>query len=203
MARTFRIGLTGGIASGKSTVSTLFAELGVPVIDADEVSRLVVQPGSAGLAAVARRFGHGVLSPDDSLNRRALRDVVFASPDARRDLEGALHPLIREEMERQSAAAGGRYQIFAIPLLVEGGPSDRVDRLLVIDTDEQSQLARVMARDGIGEPQARAMMAAQAGRSARLKVADDVIANQGTVADLRQAVAKLHARYLQIAQSRS
>jgi dephospho-CoA kinase len=203
MARTLRIGLTGGIASGKSTVSKLFADLGVPVIDADEVARQVVLPGTPGLAAIQRRFGAGVLNPDGNLNRRALRNVVFDDPGARRELEALLHPLIRAEMERQSAAAGGRYQIFAIPLLVEGGPSDRVDRVLVVDADEGAQLARVMARDGIGETQARAIMAAQADRAARLSAADEVITNEGTVADLRQAVAKLHDRFLQIAASRA
>jgi dephospho-CoA kinase len=203
MARTLRIGLTGGIASGKSTVSKLFADLGVPVIDADEVARQVVLPGTPGLAAIQRRFGAGVLNPDGNLNRRALRNVVFDDPGARRELEALLHPLIRAEMERQSAAAGGRYQIFAIPLLVEGGPSDRVDRVLVVDADEGAQLARVMARDGIGETQARAIMAAQADRAARLSAADEVITNEGSVADLRQAVAKLHDRFLQIAASRA
>jgi dephospho-CoA kinase len=133
MARKLRIGLTGGIASGKSTVSKFFAELGVPVIDADEISRLVVQPGSAGLAGIVRRFGSGVLDADGSLNRRALRALIFEDAAARRDLEAILHPLIRGEMEAIAERAGGEYQIFAIPLLVEGGPSDRVDRILVVD----------------------------------------------------------------------
>jgi dephospho-CoA kinase len=201
MARKLRIGLTGGIASGKSTVSKFFAELGVPVIDADEISRLVVQPGSAGLAGIVRRFGSGVLDADGSLNRRALRALIFEDAAARRDLEAILHPLIRGEMEAIAERAGGEYQIFAIPLLVEGGPSDRVDRILVVDADEESQVGRVMARDRIPEPQARAILAAQASRAARLAAADDVISNSGTVADLRQQVTKLHAKYLGLARS--
>jgi len=202
MARKLRIGLTGGIASGKSTVSKFFADLGVPVIDADEVSRLVVQPGSAGLARIEHRFGSGVLDGDGSLNRRALRALIFEDSAARRDLEAILHPLIRGEMDALSERTGGEYQIFAIPLLVEAGPSDRVDRVLVVDADEESQVRRVMARDQIPEQQARAILAAQAARAARLAAADDVISNSGSVADLRQSVAKLHAKYLRLAQSR-
>jgi len=197
--RRFRVGLTGGIASGKSTVSALFAQLGVPVIDADEISRIVVAPGSAGLAAIVGRFGPRVLADDGALNRRALRLMIFEEPAARRDLEAILHPLIRDEMERTAKNAGGAYQMFSIPLLVEGGPSDRVDRVLVVDVDEETQIHRVMARDQIPEPQARAILAAQATRAARLAAADDVICNSGSVADLRQSVEQLHARYLRLA----
>ena len=201
-SRAFRIGLTGGIASGKSTVSKLFADLGVPVIDADEASRTVVEPGSAGLAAIVQRFGPDVLDADGRLNRRALRSLIFDDPQARRDLEGILHPLIRDEMERSASSAGGPYQIFAIPLLIESGPGRRVDRTLVVDVDESSQIRRVMARDQIGETEARAILAAQASRAARLAAADDVIENAGTVADLRHSVEKLHGRYQQLAASK-
>jgi dephospho-CoA kinase len=142
-----------------------------------------------------------VLDADGSLNRRALRALIFEDAAARRDLEAILHPLIRGEMEAIAARAGGEYQIFAIPLLVEGGPSDRVDRILVVDADEESQVGRVMARDRIPEPQARAILAAQASRAARLAAADEVISNSGTVADLRQEVMKLHAKYLGLARS--
>ena len=200
MARVLRIGLTGGIASGKSTVSKFFSELGVPVIDADEVSRTVVQPGSAGLAEVVRRFGPGVLDAGGGLNRRALRDIVFQTSAARGDLEAILHPMISKGMDNIADRAGGPYQIFAIPLLIEGGPSDRVDRILVVDAEEDSQIRRVMQRDGIPEAQARAIMAAQASRAARMAAADDVIANSGSVATLRQSVEKLHARYLELSR---
>ena len=117
----YRVGLTGGIASGKTTVSRLFAALGVPIIDSDEIARDVVAPGTAGLAAIAARFGADVLQPDGSLDRRRLRELVFADPAARRDLEAITHPAIRAEMDRRSALAGGPYQMLAIPLLVEGG----------------------------------------------------------------------------------
>ena len=197
--RKLRIGLTGGIASGKSTVSATFSQLGVPVIDADEVSREVVAPGSPGLQAVVRRFGDGVISPSGTLDRSALRAMIFQDPQARRDLEAILHPLIRARMELLANATVGPYVVMAIPLLVEGGPSDRVDRVLVVDTDESAQVQRVLARDHVDEAQARAILAAQASRAQRLSVADDVLENRGSVADLRQAVEELHGRYLQLA----
>ena len=197
----YRVGLTGGIASGKSTVSRLFAALGVPVIDSDEIAREVVAPGTAGLAAIAARFGDGVLQADGSLDRRRLREIVFADPAARRDLEAITHPAIREEMDRRSQRAGGDYQIFAIPLLVEGGTArGRVERVLVVDCPEDLQVRRVMARDGSTEAQARAVLAAQATRAARLAVADDVIANDGDLAGLRDQVEALHRRYLSAAR---
>lgn len=191
-----RIGLTGGIASGKSTVSRLFAALGVPIIDSDEIAREVVAPGTAGLAAIVARFGAGVLQADGSLDRRRLREIVFADPAARRDLEAITHPAIREAMDRRSADAGGDYQILAIPLLVEGGRArGRVDRVLVVDCDEDLQVRRVMARDGSTEAQARAVLAAQASRAQRRAAADDLILNDGDLAALRDQVEALHAQY--------
>lgn len=196
-----RIGLTGGIASGKSTVSRLFAALGVPIIDSDEIARDVVAPGTAGLAAIVARFGAGVLQADGSLDRRRLREIVFADAAARRDLEAITHPAIREEMDRRSARAGGAYQLLAIPLLVEGGRArGRVDRVLVVDCDEDLQVRRVMARDGSTEAQARAVLAAQASRAQRRAVADDVIVNDGDLAALRDQVEALHQRYLATAR---
>jgi dephospho-CoA kinase len=197
----FRVGLTGGIASGKTTVSRLFAALGVPVIDSDEIARDVVAPGTPALAAIVARFGAGVLQPGGDLDRRALRGIVFADPAARRDLEAITHPAIRAEMERRSAQAGGAYQVLAIPLLVEGGAArSRVDRVLVVDCPEALQVRRVMARDGSTEAQARAVLAAQASRESRLAAADDVIANDGDLAGLRDQVEALHARYLAAAR---
>lgn len=191
-----RIGLTGGIASGKSTVSRLFAALGVPIIDSDEIAREVVAPGTAGLAAIVARFGAGVLQADGSLDRRRLREIVFADPAARRDLEAITHPAIREAMDRRSADAGGDYQILVIPLLVEGGRArGRVDRVLVVDCDEDLQVRRVMARDGSTEAQARAVLAAQASRAQRRAAADDLILNDGDLAALRDQVEALHAQY--------
>jgi dephospho-CoA kinase len=202
MGRRLRIGLTGGIASGKSTVAQRFLELGVPVIDADAASREVVALGTPGLKQVSARFGPGVITENGELDRRALRDLIFADPGARRDLEDILHPLIRADMEQSAAAAQGPYLVMAIPLLVEGGSRDRVDRVLVVDVDEAVQLQRVMARDGCSLDQARAILGAQAPRSARLAAADDVVANTGTVTDLRQAVDRLHERYLRLADAR-
>jgi dephospho-CoA kinase len=200
MGRRLRIGLTGGIASGKSTVAQRFTDLRVPVIDADVAARAVVAPGTPGLAGVIERFGPAVLAQNGELDRRALRDLIFSNPGARRDLESLLHPLIRADMERSADQAVGPYIVMAIPLLIEGGPSDRVDRILVVDVDEAVQLRRVMERDGCTAEQARAILASQASRSARLAAADDVLQNTGTVTDLRQAVDHLHERYLRLAE---
>ncbi|HXP64645.1 MAG TPA: dephospho-CoA kinase [Steroidobacteraceae bacterium] len=202
MTPRLRIGLTGGIASGKSTVTKRFAELGVPVIDADIVSREVVEPRTPGLAQVLQRFGPQVLGESGHLDRKALRDVIFNDSDSRQALDAILHPLIRAEMEKQAAAAKGPYVVMAIPLLIEGGNAHkRVDRVLVIDLDEGLQIQRVQARDGSSPEQARAILASQATRADRLKAADDVISNTGTVADLRQAVDRLHEQYLQLSHS--
>jgi dephospho-CoA kinase len=195
-----RIGLTGGIASGKSAAAAVFAELGVPVIDSDVIAREVVAPGSPGLAAIRARFGEGVLQADGQLDRRALRAQVFADPTARRELEALTHPLIRQRMATLSAVAGGPYQIHAIPLLVEGGAKrPGLDRVLVIDCPEEIQVARVMARDRVDEASARAVLAAQASRAQRLAAADDVIVNDQGLETLREAVITLHQRYLRLA----
>jgi dephospho-CoA kinase len=199
MGPRFRIGLTGGIASGKSTVSQRFIELGIPVVDADQAAREVVAPGSTGLAEVVRRFGHGVIGIDGSLERAALRELIFRDPSARRDLENILHPLIRADMEKKAKVAIGAYLVMAIPLLVEGGTRAGLDRILVVDVDEAVQLQRVIARDGSSAEQARAILASQASRDARLDIADDVLLNTGSVTDLRQAVDRLHRRYLGLA----
>jgi dephospho-CoA kinase len=212
----FRVGLTGGIASGKSRAAEVFAQFGVPVIDSDVIAREVVAPGSAGLAAIRARFGDGVLLPDGSLDRRALRERVFADPTARRDLEAITHPLIRQKMADDSARAGGPYQIHVIPLLAEGARKDAAaaaaagdpppagrprgfDRILVIDCPEQMQVARVMARDRVDEAGARAVLAAQASRTDRLALADDVILNDRGPEALEQAVRTLNQRYLALA----
>jgi dephospho-CoA kinase len=198
-----RIGLTGGIASGKSMVSQRFAELGVPVIDADVASRAVVEPGTAGLAEVVRRFGAGILGATGELDRQALRKLIFVDPALRQALDAILHPLIRAEMGRQAAAAVGPYLVMVIPLLVEGGVRDHLDRVLVVDADEALQLERLQSRDGSSREQAQAILAAQAGRAQRLSAADDVLINGGSVAELRQAVDGLHERYLKLAQTPS
>jgi len=202
MRPRLRIGLTGGIASGKSTVTQRFAELGIPVIDADMAARNVVEPGKPGLERVVQRFGLGLLDPNGNLDRRALRALIFADPASRQALDAILHPLIRADMERQAATANGPYLVMAIPLLIEGGQArERVHRVLVVDTDEATQMQRVQARDGSSETQARAILASQASRTQRLAAADDVLLNTGSVADLRQAVDRLHEKYLRLAQT--
>jgi dephospho-CoA kinase len=202
MTPRLRIGLTGGIASGKSTVTQRFEELGVPVIDADVASRSVVEPGKPGLARVVERFGPQVLDAEGRLDRRALRTVIFKDSASRQALEAILHPLVRADMEQQAAAAEGPYVVMAIPLLIEGGnPHQRVDRVLVVDVDEALQIQRVQMRDGTSPEQARAILASQASREARLAAADDVLSNTGSVAELRQAVDLLHEQYLQLSQT--
>jgi dephospho-CoA kinase len=202
MGRRLLIGLTGGIASGKSTVAQRFMDLDVPVIDADVAARAVVAPGKPGFEQVIGRFGPGIVAANGELDRRALRELVFSDPDSRRDLEVILHPLIRADMDRSAAAAVGPYIVMAIPLLIEGGSRDRVDRILVVDVDEAVQVQRVMARDRCSLDEAQAILAAQAPRSARLAVADDVLSNSGTVTELRQAVDRLHQCYLRLAAAR-
>ena len=202
MGRRLRIGLTGGIASGKSAVAERFIELGVPVIDADTAARAVVAPGKPGLSEVIKRFGGGVIGENGELDRRAMRDLIFNDPAARRDLESILHPLIRADMDLSAEAAAGPYIVMAIPLLVEGNTRERVDRILLVDVDEAVQLQRLMARDRCSLEQARAIVASQASRSARLAAADDVLPNAGTVTELRQAVDGLHQRYLRLAAQR-
>ncbi|MCU0974847.1 MAG: dephospho-CoA kinase [Steroidobacteraceae bacterium] len=199
MGDVLRIGLTGGIASGKSAVADLFARRGVAVLDTDQIARDVVAPGTPGLAEVVEAFGPVVLAPDGSLDRRALRERVFANPADRRRLESILHPRIRAELERRSAVAGGPYQVLVIPLLVEGTGQTRVDRVLVVDCPEELQVARLVARDGGTESSARAILAAQASRAERLAVADDVIENDGAREALETAVAALDARYRRLA----
>jgi dephospho-CoA kinase len=195
----FRVALTGGIASGKSTVADLFAALGVPVIDTDVIARQVVEPEQPALAKIAATFGSDVLDAEGRLDRRRMRERIFSDPDAKRRLEAILHPAIRAEMERQSMAAQGPYQVLVIPLLTEGGRRDHVDRVLLVDAPEELQIQRLMMRDGVSHEQAQASLNAQATRAQRLALADDVIRNTGRVEDLRAQVAELHQQYLRFA----
>jgi dephospho-CoA kinase len=194
-----RIALTGGIASGKTTVSHLFGALGVPVIDADQVARDVVAPGTRLLAQVLETFGVQLRRADGSLDRTGLRRMIFTDPGKRRQLEALLHPAISVRTEKLAAQAGGPYQIHVIPLLMETHAASRFNQVLVVDCAEALQLARLQARDGCDAQQARAMLGAQASRAARLALADDVIMNDGDVADLALKVAALHQKYRQLA----
>ena len=195
----FRVALTGGIASGKSTVANLFAELGVPLIDTDVIAREVVEPGRPALAAIVAAFGPGVLDAQGCLDRRHMRERIFADPAAKQRLEAILHPAIRAEMERQSQVAGGPYQLLVIPLLAESGRRDHVDRVLLVDVPEALQVERLALRDGVSREQAEAALNAQATRAERLAIADDVIQNSGRVDELKQQVRALHGKYLQFA----
>jgi dephospho-CoA kinase len=199
-ARAYRVGLTGGIASGKSTAAKFFDALGVPILDSDQVARDVVEPGQPPLERLVERFGPSILTPDGHLDRPALREIVFSDPKARADLEALTHPAIGAAMEARSATAGGPYQILVIPLLVEKNLSAHVDRVLVVDCEEQAQIRRLRARDGSTLEQAKAILNAQASRAARLKAADDVIHNDTDMNAVRDQVTALHARYLDLSQ---
>lgn len=198
--RPYRVGLTGGIASGKSTAARFFGSLGVPIIDTDQLARDVVEPGQPPLERLVERFGPSILTPDGHLDRPALRSIVFSDPKARADLEALTHPAIGAAVEARSAAIGGEYQILVIPLLVEKGLGSQLDRVLVVDCDEELQIRRLQARDGSTMQEARAILNAQASRSARLRAAHDVLKNEGDMAAVRDQVAHLHPRYLELAR---
>lgn len=190
------VALTGGIASGKSLAAHRFAELGVVVIDSDLIAREIVAPGQAALEAIRKRFGAGVLSADGHLDRAALRRCVFADPQARRDLEAITHPSIRALMRERARQASGVYHLQVIPLLAESGRATEFDRVLLIDCDPDVQRARLMQRDGSDPSEAAAMLAAQATRAERRAIANDILINEGTPAELRAKVDALHAEYL-------
>jgi len=200
--KPMRVALTGGIASGKSTVAALFEQQGVPVIDLDRIAREVVAPGSALLAAVFERFGPGVRAADGSLDRRALRERVFHDADARRELEALLHPAIHARAAQLAAGVDAPYLVTVIPLLAESGGAASYERVLVVDCDEALQRQRLAARDGADPELIEAALAAQAPRTARLALADEVIYNAGVPADLAPRVRELHARYLKLARGR-
>lgn len=202
-APVLRIGLTGGIASGKSTVADEFASLGIAIIDADIISRELVEPGQPALTRIVEIFGPEVLDGEGHLDRRRLRHLVFADPSLRKQLEEVLHPAVREELARRSRLTTGPYQVLVVPLLVENQLGHMVDRILVVDTPEATQLQRLESRDSIDAEQARRMLGAQASRAARLAAADDVITNTGSLADLKTQVAALHRKYLALGSSGS
>lgn len=197
------IALTGGIASGKSAVASIFSRLGVPVIDTDVIAREIVAPGSPALERIIAEFGPGILDSEGRLDRAKMRERVFSNPSERQRLEAITHPAIRDELRRQADAAGGPYQVHVIPLLVEKGRADDYDRVLVVDCPEEEQLKRLMSRDRTSAQQAHQILEAQASREDRLAAADDVIVNTGTLAELEGFVKRLHQNYLRIAQHRT
>jgi dephospho-CoA kinase len=199
-SRALFVGLTGGIASGKTAVSDAFAALGVPVIDTDVIAREVVAPGSQALGEIRARFGDEVITAAGGLDRARMRELVFADTARRRELEAILHPRIRAETLGQAAAARAAYVVIVVPLLVETGFAELVDQVVVVDCPEAMQRARLMERDAHSDAQAQRILDSQADRATRLAGADHVIHNEGSLADLRAQVERLHARLLETAQ---
>jgi dephospho-CoA kinase len=197
------IGLTGGIGSGKSTVARRFEALGVPVIDADAIARQLVAPGEPALRDIAAVFGAHVITSAGELDRAQLRARVFANPDERQALEAILHPKVRGEIQRRIAALSAEYCILSIPLLIESGWQDSVQRVLVVDCPAAVQLERAAQRDGASRANIQAIMDNQVDRQTRLAAADDVITNDGSLAALHAQVDALHQRYRALASERA
>jgi dephospho-CoA kinase len=198
---SLRVALTGGVASGKSTVAGLFAALGVPLIDTDQVARDLVAPGSALLASVVSLFGRQILLPDGALDRRALREIVFEDPQSRTELEALLHPAIAVETDQRARRLRDPYLLVAIPLLAERGGRARFGRVLLVDCEESLQLRRLQLRDTVTAQAARAIIDAQAPRAARRAIADDILMNEGDIAALAPQVEALHFKYLALARA--
>ncbi|POR46564.1 dephospho-CoA kinase [Paraburkholderia eburnea] len=197
------VGLTGGIGSGKSTVADLFAARGVPLVDTDVIAHRVTAPHGMAMPQIAAQFGPEFVAADGSMDRARMRALVFGDEAARKRLEAITHPLIRAETEREAREANGPYVILVVPLLVESGAwKTRVNRVLTVDCSVETQIARVMSRNGFTREQVLAIIARQATREARLAAADDVIVNDDVALDaLAQDVEILHQRYLALARS--
>ncbi len=196
---TFIVALTGGIGSGKSTVANAFADFGVPIVDADIIARQVVEPATPALRAIQQHFGDSMVNADGMLNRAALRQRIFSSPEDKAWLNALLHPLIHAETRRQWQSASGPYVLWVVPLLVENGLQSLAQRIVVVDVSRDTQLERLLARDQVNRRQAENILAAQATREQRLACADDIIDNNGHPSDWVTQVAKLHQRYLELA----
>lgn len=201
--KSLRIALTGGIASGKSMVANMFADLGAAVIDTDIIARELVRPGQPALGEIEARFGHEVIDEFGELDRAAMRRLIFADEQLRRDLEAILHPRIGDEVRRQAHEDKSTYQLIVVPLLTSSPLLGFVDRVLVVDCAENTQIERLMARDGGTADQARRILAAQASRGERLAIADDVIRNNSSRKDTRRQVQKLDRRYRRLAEHAS
>ena len=196
---TLIVGITGGIGSGKTAVTDYFASLGITVVDADHAARKVVEPGKPALTKIAERHA-GILTPDGALNRRKLRDIIFADDAERVWLEQLLHPLIREQILLEISHSTSAYTVLVSPLLVETDQSELVDRILVIDVPKAVQIQRTMRRDGVTEEQTRAILAKQATRQQRLDKASETVDNSGSLEQLYPLLDKLHQRYLKLAE---
>ena len=191
-----KIGVTGGIGCGKSAVTDYLSGKGIVIADADQAAKVIVEPGQLALQTIVNHFGSQILLNDGTLNRRALRDIIFNDPEQRRWLEQLTHPLIIERLRQELAAAQSPYVILVAPLLLEANLKGVVDRVLVIDIDPEQQIARTMARDGVSRTQVENILQAQASRTQRLSMADDIIDNSGSLDALHQQLDALHQRYL-------
>jgi dephospho-CoA kinase len=195
------IGLTGGIGSGKTQATDHFEHLGITIVDADKASRVIVEPGQAALQDIATTFGHRVINPDGTLNRAALREIVFTEPAQRKILEQITHPRIAEEIQRQLSVSSSPYTILVSPLLFESGQHRFTQRTLLIDAHESLQQQRAALRDGVSAEQIAAIIAVQMSRDARRAIADDVVLNEGELTHLYAALEQLHQRYLELAHA--
>jgi dephospho-CoA kinase len=196
------VALTGGIGSGKSTIAGYFAASGVDIIDADVIAREVVEPGTPALQAIIERYGDAILTEQGTLQRSRLREIIFATPDEKTWLNALLHPLINARTQQLKAQAASPYVLWVVPLLVENRLQRQADRVLVVDTDEETQLRRTLQRDNVSLEQAKRILAAQATRQQRLDCADDIIDNSGAPEKALPQVAKLHQLYLKLAATR-
>ncbi len=197
------IGLTGGIGSGKTTVANMFAQYGVTLVDADVLSREVVEPHSAGWQAIVQRWGKGVLRPDQHLDRAAIRANIFAHPDEKQWLENTLHPLIRQAAKTALNASQSPYALWIVPLMIEAKWNDLCDRLLVVDVPESVQISRTCIRDNNTPEQIERIVNSQMSRTERNQHADDILVNDGNLGTLQDAVATLHQHYLILASQRA
>ncbi|PHM68192.1 dephospho-CoA kinase [Xenorhabdus sp. KJ12.1] len=198
---TYIVALTGGIGSGKTTISNVFSSLGVPLVDADIIAREVVASGSPALQTIAEHFGSDILLSDGSLNRAVLRQKIFAAPEEKQWLNSLLHPLIHTETQRQLNQINAPYAIWVVPLLIENNLMHLADRILVVDVSPEVQISRTITRDGVSREQVENILAAQADRNERLEKADDVILNDQKEQDLTVRIAELHQQYLKQAES--
>nr|WP_246872392.1 dephospho-CoA kinase [Pantoea ananatis] len=194
--------MTGGIGSGKSTIAGYFAASGVDIIDADVIAREVVEPGTPALQAIIERYGDAILTEQGTLQRSRLREIIFATPDEKTWLNALLHPLINARTQQLKAQAASPYVLWVVPLLVENRLQRQADRVLVVDTDEETQLRRTLQRDNVSLEQAKRILAAQTTRQQRLDCADDIIDNSGAPEKALPQVAKLHQLYLKLAATR-
>jgi dephospho-CoA kinase len=197
------IGLTGGIGSGKTLATDHFEKLGITIVDADKAARVIVEPGQPALQEIGKAFGTGVINADGSLNRAALRSLVFSEPAQRRALEAITHPRIAEEIRRQLSVSTSPYTILVSPLLFESGQHNYTQRTLLIDAHESLQRARASSRDNVSEAQITAIMTAQMSRDERRQRADDVVLNDGEITHLHESLERLHQRYLELAHAQS